>query len=425
LPGQLQPKIKVVRVIARLNIGGPAKQAIFLTHRLNGRYFQSSLITGVVGRDEEKLAFPDFDQDGEVHVLPQLGREISLWQDIHIFFELCKKFKSIQPDIVHTHTAKAGTLGRLAAMCAGVPIKVHTFHGHVFKGYFGPVKTFLFIVIERVLGYFTDRIVVLSESQRRELTDKFHIAPKGKLQVIPLGFNLAPFTSCESTEEARHALTMGANTFVIGFVGRLVPIKNPSLLLDAYCQAEAYRRQTSKDFSDSTWEPWSVIVAGGGELLEVFQSAVQASALSERFLFCGWQHHVEQVYAAVNVVVLTSLNEGTPVALIEAMASGKPFIATSVGGVIDLMVGGGSSLVGDNGGFFTLYQNGILVESRDAKGVAGALLYLASHPEEAEAMGRVGREFSVKLFDEQRLLGDVRGLYQDLLAEKGIQFDCV
>ncbi|GJL61915.1 MAG: hypothetical protein NPIRA04_05690 [Nitrospirales bacterium] len=425
MPEHPQQKIKVVRVIARLNIGGPAKQAIFLTHRLNGRYFQSSLITGVVGSDEEKLAFLDCDQDGEVHVLPQLGREISLWQDVRIFFDLCRIFKAIQPDIIHTHTAKAGTLGRLAAMCAGVPIKVHTFHGHVFRGYFGPFKTRLFIVIEWILAYFTDRIVVLSESQRRELADEFHIAPKGKFQIIPLGFNLAPFTSCKSMDEARHALAMNSNAFVLGFVGRLVPIKNPSLLLDAYCQADGYRRQTSKEFSDSTFEPWSVIVAGGGELLEGLQSTVQANELSERFLFCGWQHHVEQVYAAVNVVVLTSLNEGTPVALIEAMASGKPFIATRVGGVIDLMVGDGSLLMADNGGVFTIYQNGILVESRDATGMAGALLYLASHLEEAEAMGRVGREFSVKLFDEQRLIGDIRGLYQDLLAEKGIQFGLV
>ncbi|GJL65455.1 MAG: glycosyl transferase family 1 [Nitrospirales bacterium] len=421
---QLSEKIKVVRVIARLNIGGPAKQALYLTHRLNGRYFQSSLITGVVGRDEEKLTFPDGGQDGEIHVLPLLGREISMRQDIRIFVELCKIFKAVQPDIVHTHTAKAGTLGRLAAMYARVPITVHTFHGHVFRGYFGRVKTLLFILIEKVLAYFTDRIVVLSESQRRELTDEFHIAAKGKFQVIPLGFNLTPFTSCESMAEARHALTMDSKAFSIGFVGRLVPIKNPLLLLQAYCQAEAYR-QTSKGSSSATCEPWSIIIAGGGELLDVLQSEVQAKELSRRVLFCGWQHHVEQVYAAVNVVVLTSLNEGTPVALIEAMASGKPFIATNVGGVIDLMVGPGSSYTAVTGGMFTIYQNGILVESQDAVGLAGAMLYLAAHPEEAVAMGRVGREFSVKLFDEQRLLGDIRGLYQDLLAEKGIQFDCV
>ncbi|WP_447968626.1 glycosyltransferase [Nitrospira sp. M1] len=419
-----QRKIKVVRVIARLNIGGPAKQAIFLTHSLNGRNVQSSLITGVVGYDEESLALSKLEEEGDVYILPTLGREISLWQDIHTFFELCKIFKAIRPDIVHTHTAKAGTLGRLAAIWVRVPIKVHTFHGHVFRKYFGHIKTTLFVCIERLLSYATDRIVVVSESQRRELTDDFHIAPVGKFHIIPLGFNLESFASSGSMVEARSEFGIDSNAFVVGFVGRLVPIKNPFLLLEAFYNAEVFRHTTPSFFNMHN-EPWSVIVAGGGELLEVMQSEVEARDFSKRFIFCGWQQHVEHVHAAVNVVVLTSLNEGTPVALIEAMASGKPFIATNVGGVIDLMVGTGSSYTAVNGGVFTVYQNGILVESQDVVGLAGALLYIATHLEEAHAMGAVGREFSVKLFDEQRLLGDIRGLYQDLLVEKGIQYRCV
>ncbi|GJL54521.1 MAG: glycosyl transferase family 1 [Nitrospirales bacterium] len=406
-------------MIARLNVGGPAKQALFLTQRLNDTFFQSTLITGVVSDDEAEMTFPYPDLERHVHVLPTLGREISWLQDIRTFVELCKMLKAIQPDIVHTHTAKAGTLGRLAAMWVRVPITVHTFHGHVFREYFAPFKTWLFVCIEKLLSHATDRIVVLSESQRRELSDEFQVASPQKLHVIPLGFNLSPFLSESGPAEVRTELGIGPSAFVLGFVGRLVPIKNPFLLLEAYCLA-TQSQQTTRATSEASSEAWHVIIAGGGELRDSLASTVQAKQLSHRIHFCGWQQRVAHIYAAMNVVVLTSCNEGTPVALIEAMASGKPFIATTVGGVIDLMVGAGQTMYSDNGGVFTLYQNGILVKSQDAVGLAGALRYVRNHPKESTVMGRVGREFAVKSFDEQRLLGDMRQLYQDLLAEKGM-----
>ncbi len=418
-----QPKqvITVVRIIARLNVGGPAKQAFFLTHGLNGGDFQSYLITGVVGMGEESLDLPHAFQGGQMYVVPMLGREISWWQDIQAFFELCRILKTLQPDIVHTHTAKAGTLGRLAAILTAVPIKIHTFHGHIFKGYFGKAKTSLFIIIERMLAYFTDCIIVLSQGQCRDLTHEFKIASRRKFQVIPLGFNLSSFISGGgNVAGARKMFGIDSNAFVIGYVGRLVPIKNPLLLLEAYRQIQDYHQVTQNPLREKP-ESWSVIVAGGGELLESMRAEARARACSEHIVFCGWQQEVQHIYAAVNVVVLTSLNEGTPVALIEAMASGKPFIATNVGGVEDLVVGEGVQTSGYNGGAFTLYGNGLLVQSQDVTGLAAAMLYIFNHPVEAEKMGRVGREFAVKLFDENRLLGDIRGLYQRLLAEKGVQ----
>ncbi|MCA9471171.1 MAG: glycosyltransferase [Nitrospirales bacterium] len=412
-----QQKIRVVRIIARLNVGGPAKQALFLTQSLNNQVFQSYLIAGAVGANEENLAFPPSFPENRVYSIPMLGREISWWQDIRAFFEISKVLKTIRPHIVHTHTAKAGTLGRLAAMWTSVPIKIHTFHGHVFKGYFSRWKTSFFIFIEKILAYFTDRIVVLSESQRRDLAQTFKIAPSWKFQVIPLGFNLSPFISHGARSSSRIRFGIELKSFVIGFIGRLVPIKNPFLLLEAYDQAKAWR-QRKRAASVENLQPWSVIVVGGGELHDAMQSEVLARGLSQQVVFYGWQHEVQHVHAAVNVVVLTSLNEGTPVALIEAMAASKPFIATNVGGVADLMIGEGKRKVDDTGGSYVIFRNGILVDSQDSHGLASALLYVFSHPDEAQEMGRVGRDYAVKHFDESRLLGDVRALYQDLLAQK-------
>ncbi|MGB0910939.1 MAG: glycosyltransferase family 4 protein [Nitrospirales bacterium] len=418
---QQKSVITVVRIIARLNVGGPAKQAFFLTHGLNGENFQSYLITGVVGMGEESLDVPYALQGDQMYVVPMLGREISWWQDIQAFFKLCKILKILQPDIVHTHTAKAGTLGRLAAILTAVPIKIHTFHGHIFKGYFGKAKTTFFVIIERILAYFTDRIIVLSESQCRDLTHEFKIATRPKFQVIPLGFNLSPFISAgRNTAGARQMFGIASKAFALGFVGRLVSIKNPLLLLEAYCQIQDYYQATQNSLREKS-ESWYVIVAGGGELLESMRAEARTRGCSEHILFCGWQQKVQDIYAAVNVVVLTSLNEGTPVALIEAMASGKPFIATNVGGVIDLVVGEGVQTRGHNGGVFTLFENGLLVQSQDATGLAAAMLYISTHPVEAMKMGRAGREFAAKFFNENRLLGDIRALYQDLFVEKGVQ----
>ena len=418
-------KIKVVRIIARLNVGGPAKQALFLTHNLNPKLFQCYLVTGVVGDEEENLVSPYASQDECLYVLPMLGREISWWQDICAFFELCRILKVIKPDIVHTHTAKAGAIGRLAAMWAHVPIKIHTFHGHVFREYFGKFKTTLFILIEQTLAYFTDRIVVLSESQYHALKNEFNIAPQQKFQIIRLGFNLRPFLSSKSGSVSRQAYGIASDAFVLGYVGRLVPIKNPSLLLKAFSMAKKQYHHSIQDSSSSRFRSWHLIIVGGGQLYEAMEAEVQAEKLTDQVNFMGWQQQVEQVYSALDVVVLTSLNEGTPVALIEAMASGKPFIGTNVGGVIDLMIGEGKLIHALNGGRFTKYENGILVQSQDLQGLTGAMLYLVANPEEGLAMGQVGRESALKFFGEDRLREDITSLYENLLYEKNLHYSCV
>ena len=408
-------KIKVVRVIARLNIGGPAKQALFLTSGLSDSNFESYLISGTVDTAEMSMNPRLFCPSELLFFIPALGRNISLKQDIQAFIEIFKVLRRIKPDIVHTHTAKAGTLGRLAALLAGVPSIVHTFHGHVFEGYYGKVKTAFFIVIEKILAMFTDRIIVLSPGQAHDLIHKFKIAGKEKFFIIPLGFDLNNFAQKTDDLASRKEADWDLKVFALGFIGRLVEIKNPILLIEAFHLLEDYRQNLQGNTKPNE-RAVTLTIVGGGPLSDRLRSEVQHRGLGKKIELCGWKEDMCPIYSSFNIVVLTSINEGTPVVLIEAMASGKPFVATNVGGVRDLMVGNGKEVVADNQGKFTLYENGILVASGDANGLAGALHYLLEHPEVEKKMGQIGRAFALKRYDQGRLLDDIRSLYQELIA---------
>jgi len=409
-------KAKVVRIIARLNIGGPAIHTIMLTECLAPEEFTSYLISGKISENEGDMLPYALEHHVYPVIFPELGQEISGMNDVVAFLKLVRFLRKVQPHIVHTHTAKAGTLGRLAAYVARVPIKIHTFHGHVFSGYFNWLKTKVFIQIERVLAFLSDRILVLSEHQRKELTDVYRIAPSHKFQIVPLGFELEPFLS----------LTHGTNNtqndqddlapLVIGFIGRLVEIKNPFLALDALSLMNSHSPALGNQP-----RPIQLWIAGGGSLEDSLKQAVWKEPFAAGVRFLGWQRDMPQLYSSLDIVILTSLNEGTPVVLIETMASGIPFIATEVGGVRDLMVGVGQHVVGRMNGQFTVYDNGILVPSQDIHGLADALEFLASDPEKRTAMGKVGRKFAKTQFTKERLLKDIRSLYKDLLKAKGFQ----
>lgn len=407
-------KVKVVRIIARLNIGGPAIQAILLTECLGSEGFTSYLIAGNISKNEGDMMPYAVARNVHPIMVPELGREISGMKDVVAFVKLVKFLRKVRPHVVHTHTAKAGTLGRVAAWVARVPIKVHTFHGHVFSGYFGWGKTKLFILIERVLAFLSDCILVLSDHQRQELVDVFRIAPNHKFQVVPLGFDLEPFLYLPGSTRNFHQRPTGTPSVIIGFIGRLAEIKNPFLAFDAFSVLDSRSRKVP------SWELW---VAGGGPLEESLKRSAKKTQLTTKIRFLGWQSDMPRLYSSVDVVILTSLNEGTPVALIEAMASGKPFISTNVGGVRDLMVGTGQCVNGNHGGKFTVYDNGILVSSEDVYGLADALEYLVSDHEKMVAMGRVGREFAKTQFTKEQLLKNIQSLYQKLLQKKGIKLN--
>ncbi len=409
-------KIKVVRIIARLNIGGPAIQAIMLTECLASEEFASYLIAGKISEKEGDMIPYALERNVYPIIVPELGRDISGLNDVVAFIKLVKFLRKIQPHIVHTHTAKAGSLGRLAAFVARVPIKIHTFHGHVFSGYFGWGKTKVFILIERVLAILSDRILVLSGRQRQELVDVYRIAPSHKFQIVPLGFDLEPFFSLSGGTNRTQTVQDDLSLLAIGFIGRLVEIKNPFLALEALRFLDSQAMAPEKKIP-----PIQLWIAGGGPLEGSLKEATQKERFAGGIRFLGWQRDMPQLYSSLDIVILTSLNEGTPVVLIEAMASGKPFIATEVGGVRDLMAGVGEQVCGRNGGQFTVYDNGILVSSQDAYGLADALEFLASDPEKRTAMGKAGREFAKAQFTKERLLKDIRSLYKDLLKAKGLQ----
>lgn len=403
--------VKIVRILGRLNIGGPAIHAVLLTEGLNDRQFHSILVTGTVGKSEGDMAY--FAQQHGVHplIVPELGREISWLEDIVALWKLYKILVRERPDIVHTHTAKAGTLGRIAAVLARVPIRIHTFHGHVFDGYFGRLKTKLFILIERILAVVTTRILAISQEQLLDLSIRYGIAPREKFRVVPLGFDLSPFLKGKALDE-RKGHSAGTEDIVIGLVGRLVHIKNPQM---------AVRAVESLAHDGSVAQRVRLIVAGDGELRVELQRQVRQAGLGDKIQFAGWLQNLPNLYASLDLLILTSLNEGTPVVLIEAMAAGLPFIATKVGGVSDLACGAEAVVYGSNGRpLFSVFANGVLVASGDDEGFAAALKFLCREPERRQRMGREGRRFVRELYSEERLLQDMQMLYRECL-EKGLQ----
>jgi glycosyltransferase involved in cell wall biosynthesis len=381
---------KIVRIIARLNIGGPAIHVSLLSAGLNHGRFHTTLVAGSIGEHEGDMSYLAASYGVQPVFLPELGREIGWKNDARALKQLMRLMRREKPDIVHTHTAKAGTLGRLAAMAAGVPVKVHTFHGHVFHGYFSPRQTRVFLAIERFLARRTDCIITLSERQAHEIADVYQVAPREKLKVIPLGFDLDGFLSAEQYRgQLRAELGLPSDALIVTIVGRLVPVKNHRLFFEMARRVAAELPQTH------------FVVVGDGELRPALEE--EAASLRDRAHFLGWRRDLPVIYADSDVVVLTSVNEGTPVALIEAMASGKSVVATRVGGVPDIVRDG---------------ETGIVVEPHNADALTAAVQELLRDPVTRERFGMAGRPSVRERFDKRRLIEDVTRLYDELLARR-------
>ncbi len=383
--GRRRPK--VVRIIARLNVGGPARHTILLAHGLEPEY-ETVLVSGLETAAEGNMLFLADRLGVPVVRIAELGREINLVGDIIALARLCALIRREKPDIVHTHTAKAGLVGRLAAWLCGVPVIVHTFHGNVFSGYFGPGKTWLFLQLERLLAHITDRVVTVNEEQRAELI-AYRIAPPEKILAIRLGLELSELAN-NTTPAAlmRDKWGISLESPVIGIVARLVAIKGHELFLDA--AAEVQRRRPDV----------SVVVIGPGERREELET--HSHGIGARVVFTGFESDLPAVFAALDVVCLTSFNEGSPVALIEALTAGKPVVSTAAGGVVDLI---------------THEETGLLLHNRDAKDFANAVLRLLESPDEAHAMALRGKASVYPEYDISRLLADIRALYAELLAK--------
>ncbi|MEW5957101.1 MAG: glycosyltransferase family 4 protein [Chloroflexota bacterium] len=382
-------KLKVIRVIARLNIGGPAIQTVLLTRNLDPRRFQTLLVTGTESQGEGSMRDWAAIQGVTPLLIPELGRELNPISDLKVLLQLYHLFRQEKPDIVHTHTAKAGFVGRLAAWLAGVPAVVHTFHGHVFHSYFGPFKTRLFIFIERVLALATDRIITISPRQRQEIIG-FRIASPQKIVIIPLGFDLEPFLTCDHLRgRLRAEFAFSEETKLVGIVARLTHIKNHKLFITAAALV-------NKNHADVHF-----LIIGDGELRAELEQQVADLVLTQFVHFLGWRWDLPAVYADLDLVVLTSRNEGTPVTLIEAQAAGCPVVATAVGGVADVVSDG---------------QTGYLVPPGEAEALAQAILRVLAG--DSRTMGQAGRQAVTEKFAARRLIGDIEQLYESLDRKK-------
>jgi glycosyltransferase involved in cell wall biosynthesis len=386
--GPLRFGPRVVRVVARLNVGGPAWHVVLLSAGTEVRY-PTLLVAGNVQRSESDMSGLAQELAVELLRVPALGRNVRPLDDLAALWKLWRVLRATRPEIVHTHTAKAGTLGRLAAWLAGVPIRVHTFHGHVFHGYFGRFKTFLFLSVERALARITTKFVAISPRQAEDLRRYLQV-PAEQIAVIPLGLDLDRFLDADAARERRgFRQSIGAGSeVVIAMVGRLTAIKNHALAI------RALSRLSGKSHR------FLLVIAGGGEEEPALRDLVARLRLEESVRFLGWRHDLEAVYYGSDIVALSSDNEGTPVCLIEALSCGRPVVATNVGGVPDLLEDG---------------RLGVLVPPRDEGAFANALVALANAP--ARQNHEIGPQTSIgQRYGIKRLVQDVERLYDELVA---------
>ncbi|MCM8782059.1 MAG: glycosyltransferase [Candidatus Omnitrophica bacterium] len=398
-------KIKVMRVITRLNIGGPAINAIILNEELTNGGFETYLITGLPSKDEGDMTPLAKEKGLNITIVPQLCRNIRVWSDIVAFWKIFKIIKKEKPDIVHTHMAKGGALGRLAAILAGVPIRTHTFHGHVFHSYFGAVATQMFIFIERVLARLTDRLIGVSEAGRDDICGRFAIANRSKVAVVRLGLDLGRFKEAANLKgKFRKELNIEERTRLVGIVGRLTAVKNHDLFLEA---ARRLLRPDGVYTGGGEYERGcndvKFVIIGDGKLRDRITSRIKEIGLEDAFLLTGWRQDMPEIYADLDVVVLTSLNEGTPLCLIEAMASQKAVVAIAVGGVRDLVEDG---------------KTGLLVKSNDALQVKEAILRLLKDEMLRRRLGEKAGEYVCRIYSKQRLINDMKSLYNELVRTK-------
>ncbi|HEY7784301.1 MAG TPA: glycosyltransferase [Pyrinomonadaceae bacterium] len=409
--------MKIVRIIARLNVGGPARHVVWLTAGLGPPEFESVLVAGSVPPGEEDMRYFATDHGVTPFFIPQMSREISLKDGLTVW-KLYRLLRNEKPDIVHTHTAKAGTVGRIAGFLyrwltpnalTGRPRQcrfIHTYHGHIFHGYYGSFKTRLFLSIERMLAWLvTDRIVVVSEQQRREIHERFGVGRHDQFTVIPLGLDQTLYAGWQARGSSfREEIGVGSEELLIGIVGRLTEIKNHDLFLRAvalFKKSPAAQKRRVR-----------FLVVGDGALRSRLEQQSQAEGLTADVVFAGNRTDPENVYPALDAVALTSRNEGTPLTLIEAMANARPVIATAVGGVVDLL---GDAMSHDPRLPYVVCTRGISVPPDNAAAFAAGLARIVEDIKLRKEIGASGLQYVTQKHSRERLLSDIRALYNELM----------
>jgi glycosyltransferase involved in cell wall biosynthesis len=387
-------QIGVLRIIARLNVGGPSIQAISLTDRLKRYGYETTLLRGREGPNEGSMDYLATEVGVTPVLVPGLRRELG-WHDFTALWHVIGWMRRTRPTILHTHTAKAGAVGRIAALLTrrGRPrVIVHTFHGHVFKGEFSPRVSRFFAWVERQLARRTTRLIAVSEEIRQDLI-AFGVAPAERIKVVRLGFELSRF-AIEGQERdqirrrTRERLGIPQDALVVGLIARIVKVKRVDRFL-AMARLLADR--------EDVW----FLIAGDGDMKAALERSDDAQALGGRLVWAGFERDIAAICFASDIVALSSDNEGTPVCLIEAQAAGVPVVTTDVGGVETVVVN---------------ERSGRIVP-RDPLALADAVRGLLDDAERRSAWGAAGRDYALSNFSVDRLVDDIRGLYEELLAE--------
>jgi glycosyltransferase involved in cell wall biosynthesis len=386
--------IRVLRVIARLNVGGPALHVSQLAAQLDKRGYETTLVAGRVGEGEGSMEWLAEQLGVHAVFVPALQREISPAADLPAVLELRRLIRKVRPDVLHTHTAKAGAVGRMAAAISGKArprVVVHTFHGHVLRGYFSPWKALFFRQLERALARRSDALIAVSPEVRDDLV-RLGVAPAEKIAVIRLGLDLEQRTGAApaARAETRRALGIAEDSFVVAWLGRMTEIKRTDDLIRAFARLRETRSA-------------ELLLVGDGPLRPKLEALAAELGIASTCHFVGYQEDVGSYLAAADTVALTSANEGTPVTLIEALAAERPVVSTDVGGVRDV--------VDDN-------ESGFVVEPGDIAAIADALGRLADDPSLRARMGATGRAKVVERYSVPRLVDDIDALYRRLLADE-------
>lgn len=381
-------------MIARLNLGGPAQQAAILSgRRLDPERFETLLVHGRLAAGEESMADLAAEEGARTTFLPTLSPPVRPGDDVRALAALVRIVRRFRPHIVHTHTAKAGFLGRTAALLAARPrpIIAHTYHGHVLEDYFGPLKSRAYRQLESALARFTDRLVGVSQATVDDLV-RLGVAERDRFRVIALGLDLSRYSRREESDrfDLRRKLGVGEDDVLAVYVGRLVPIKRLDVLIRAVAHAGA------------GGAPLRLALIGGGETRPDLEQLAGELGIADRVDFLGYRRDLPRIFAAADLAALSSDDEGTPVSLIEAAAAGLPAVATRVGGVAEVVASGAGLLVGRD----------------DARAMAEALGRLAGDPPLRERMGVAARAHVLARYTADRLVADTERLYADLLSSR-------
>lgn len=391
-----------MQIIDRLNVGGPTKYVSWIASGLPPHEFEVYVVTGTIASDEGDMAWFAAREGVEPLIIPELSREISPY-DIIVLWKLLAILIKIQPDIIHTHKAKAGAIGRVAALVYSLITRkrcrvVHVYHGHIFHGYYGWFKTFLFLTIERLLAFFlTDIVLTISRQQSQEIKNKYKIGRAVQHRTIPYGLDF----SCDSKVTLHNILGLDSSMQLIGQVGRLCEIKNHEMFI-----------QAARLLKDGA-VPCKLVIIGDGHLRSRLETMVRELDLADTVYIIGFRDDVMSLYKDLTLISITSLNEGTPFTLIEAMYFEVPVISTMVGGVVDLM--GHQVQMNDYPTGYVVWTHGITVDCNDVQSYVAGVKFLLNRPDLRLRMGTQGAQCIKRDYTKSRFIADISKLYREVI----------